>query len=69
MLTSDTEQQWNQAFKEAKSLLRDHPTKIEKLTEIFKRSSYYAGYCIRQLDTNLLLLGSTSAESNHSSIT
>ena len=69
MLASDTEQQWNQAFKEAKLLLRDHPTKIEKLTEMYKRPSYYAGYYIRQLDTNLLLLESTSAESNHSSIT
>ena len=62
MVRSDTEQQWNQAFKEAKSLLRDHPTKIKKLTEIYKRPPYCAEYYINQLDTNLLLFGSTSAE-------
>ena len=69
MLTCDTEQEWNQAFNEAKLLLRDHPTKVDKLIEIHQRPSYYAGYYIRQIKTNLLLLGNTSAESNHSSIT
>ena len=44
MLTSDTEQEWNQAFKEDKLLLRDHATKVEKLIKIYQRPSYFAGY-------------------------
>ena len=69
MITCDTEQEWNQTFNEAKLLLRDHPTKVDELIEIHQRPSYYTGYYIRQIETNLLLLGNTSAESNHSSIT
>ena len=69
MLTSNSESEWTIAFKAATNLLRDYPSKLQKLNEIYDRPSYYAGYYVRNIPTNLLLLGSSPAESNHSSIT
>ena len=68
MLLSDTILQWQNAYKEAKLILRDYPLKCEKLSEIYDRPSYYAGYYVRKIDNNLLLAGNSPAESNHSSI-
>ena len=69
MLLCETEDEWKTAYNDASKVLVDYPLKMEKLKEIQDRPSYYAGYYVRQLHYNMLLVGSTSAESNHASIT
>ena len=44
------------------------PLKLEKLTDIYNRPQYYAGYYCRDVPGNLGIKGSVSAESNHASI-
>jgi hypothetical protein len=69
MLLCETEDQWKTSYNDASKLLEDFPLKLEKLKDIYDRPSYYAGYYVRQLQCNMLLVGSTLAESNHASIT
>ena len=69
MLLCDSEDQWKTSYNDASTILEDFPLKMEKLKDIYDRPSYYAGYYVRQLQCNMLLVGSQSAESNHASIT
>ena len=69
MLLSNTSEEWDNAYNDAIIIIRDYPLKLEKLKEIYDRPSYYAGYYVREIYGNLLLVGNSAAESNHASIT
>ena len=46
----------------------DNPITRISFRDIYQNPSYYAGYYLRNIDGNIWLLGSVSAEQNHSSI-
>ena len=48
--------------------LENDPQKLGKLDNIYQNPSYYAGYYLRNIEGNLWLLGSVTAEQNHASI-
>ena len=67
MLLSTKSDEWGNAYKDVKYILRDYPLKLENLKEICDRPLYYAGYHVREIYCNLLV-GNSTMESNHSSI-
>ena len=48
MFLSETEDEWTTAYKNTSNVLEDYLQKMEKLTDIYDRPSYYADYYIRQ---------------------
>ena len=48
--------------------MKNDPHKLRKLDSIYQNPSYYAGYYLRNIDGNLMVLGSVTAEQNHASI-
>ena len=53
---SDTIFEWETAYKYAKMLSCENPSKVEKLQEIHDQPSYYTDYYVCQFESNLLLL-------------
>ena len=68
MLISADEQEWNSYISTIKEILFSDPEKLTKLHKITSNPSYYAGYFLRKIEGNLLMLGSVPAEENHASI-
>ena len=67
MLLSDTKQQWDKAYGDALDFVIIDLQKRETLYAIYDNPSYYAGYYLKSIEGNLGILGSVSAEQNHSS--
>jgi hypothetical protein len=68
MLLSNTEDEWNFAYKCARDIIKDFPLMVEKLEDVHNKPSYYAGYYLKNIVGNLTLRGSVPAEINYSSI-
>ena len=68
MFLGNSETEWHFAYKNARLLIANHPTKVDKLDAIFNNPSYYAGYYLNNIKCHLDLKGSAPAEQNHSSI-
>ena len=65
MLTSTTENSWNNGFNSARAKLIDKPRELELLKKVYNDPVYYSGYHIRSLSCNLRLTGDVAAEQNH----
>ena len=65
---SCTEDEWSSSYRRAREIVKEFPLMVEKLEQIYKNPSYYVGYYLKNIVGNLTLLGSVSAEINHSSI-
>jgi len=68
MLVSADENAWHQSYKSIANFFKNDPHKLRKLDSIYQNPSYYAGYYLKKIVGNLMLLGSVPAEQNHSSI-
>ena len=67
MLTSTTEEEWDNAYHSAFAKITAHPSKVSLLNKIYNNPQYYAGYVTSEIVGNLKLNGSVPAEQNHSS--
>ena len=68
MLMCKTKEEWESSYKSAVMLLEAYPRKIELLTSIYNKPSYYAGYYLTNIPGNLNIHGTAAAESNHAAI-
>ena len=67
MISSNTKEEWDCGYNNARLLLANKPKDMSLLDKIYGDPIYYAGYYVRTLFLNLGRLGSTPAEENHSS--
>ena len=66
MLSSETEEQWDDAYQDARSIISSYPREKSYLDKIYNNPKYYSRYCVKSILCNLTKIGSVPAEENHS---
>ena len=68
MLLSETKEEWDSTYDSAILLLEVYPRKLELLTSIYHKPSYYVGCYLGNIPGNLNIHWTSAAESNHAAI-
>ena len=68
MLLSKTKEEWDSVYESAVSLFGAYTRKLELLTSIYNKSTYYAENYLGNIPENLNFHGTAATESNHVAI-
>ena len=68
MTDSKNREQWDKAYQSVKNKIRHKPLMVDNLDAIYSNPEYYAGYYLKQIPGNMLLMGDVPSEQNHSSV-
>jgi hypothetical protein len=68
MLKSKSKEEYKLSYDIAMEVISDNPLQASYVEKIYQYPESYSGHYLRQIDGNLMMMGSTPAEQNHSSV-